>query len=137
MNRLARPEEQGLFPDITDLFEFPFASLRNPVGFRVEAFVREGRYVVRAEIPGIDPVEDLVLTVEPGALTVTAERREEEREKRHSEFRYGSFSRTIALPKDADEEDVSASYRDGILEVTVGLTQRERVGRRITVEHGD
>jgi HSP20 family protein len=90
---------------------------------RVEEYRDGNELVVRAEIPGIDPEKDVEITVSDGLLHISA-RREERSETRdkagyRSEFRYGSFERTVALPAGAKESDVKASYRDGILEVRV------------------
>jgi HSP20 family molecular chaperone IbpA len=90
---------------------------------RVEDYVSEGQYVVRAELPGIDPEKDVEITVDDGVLTVKAERREEKKEGGRSEFRYGSFTRTVTLPTGADEENVAASYSDGILEVRTPIKE--------------
>jgi HSP20 family protein len=56
-----------------------------------------------------------------GYLTIHAERYDKTEAKHRSEFRYGSFSRNLALPGTADEDDVTASYRDGILTISIGL----------------
>ena len=88
---------------------------------RVEDYIEEGRYVLRAEVPGIDPDKDVEITIDNGVLTVKAERREEKKEGGRSEFRYGSFSRSATLPTGADPDDVTATYGDGILEVRVGI----------------
>lgn len=91
---------------------------------RVEERVEDDTYVLRAELPGIDPDEDVEIFVQDGMVTIKAERHEEvksEEEKGtyRTEFHYGSFSRTLPLPAGADESAVSASYADGILEVRV------------------
>jgi HSP20 family molecular chaperone IbpA len=78
---------------------------------------------LRAELPGIDPEKDVEITVDDGVLTVKAERREEKKEGGRSEFRYGSFARSVTLPAGADEENVAASYRDGILEVRTPIKE--------------
>jgi HSP20 family protein len=88
---------------------------------RVEEYVEGDRCMIRAELAGIDPARDVEVTVGPGYLTIHAERPGKIEGKHRSEFRYGSFSRTLALPANADEDAVTASYRDGILEVCVGL----------------
>lgn len=68
---------------------------------RVEEFRDDGELVVRAELPDIDPENDVEITLVDHALRISAERRqsEEHRDKRgyRSEFRYGSFSRTVRL----------------------------------------
>ena len=51
--------------------------------------------IVRAELPGMDPDNDFEITVENGTLTIHAERREEHKQAHRSEFRYGSFTRSI------------------------------------------
>jgi HSP20 family protein len=90
---------------------------------RIEEFAEDGRIVVRAELPGIDPDRDVEITVADHTLTIRAERtREEQVEEKdgfRSEFAYGSFVRTMPLPTGATEDDITATYRDGILEVQV------------------
>ena len=103
---------------------------------RIEDFVAEGRYVVRAELPGIDPGKDAEVSVGGGSLTIKAERSEETKERHRSEFRYGSFERMVRLPRGANEDDVKASYKNGVLEVSVGLGEARPAERRITVESG-
>ena len=88
---------------------------------RVEQEVVDDTMVLRAELPGIDPDKDVEITVSDGLLNLRAERRFEEKEDKggriRSEFRYGSFSRTIRVPRELSVDDVTASYRDGNLEV--------------------
>lgn len=123
-----------------DLFEdFPW-ELRMPGGeqmFRVEESTENGSYVVRAELPGLDPDENVEITVQDGALTVHAERSEEERTKHRSEFRYGSFTRTVQLPAGAQEENISAAYDKGILKVTVPVTELEKHPRKVPIGRAD
>lgn len=101
---------------------------------RVEEEMRDHMLVVRAEIPGIDPEKDAEVEVGDGVLRIRAERRKEEREEKdgsvRSEFRYGSFSRTIPLPREVKPEEVTASYRDGILEVQVPMPKQEEPARK-------
>jgi HSP20 family protein len=109
-------------------------------GIRVEELVDNGLLVIRAELPGIDPEKDVQVTVEDGMLSIHAERREE---KRHSggghvrsEFRYGTFVRRVPLPRGASPDVVSASYRDGILEVRLPAPAPGSASRRVPVERG-
>jgi HSP20 family protein len=105
---------------------------------KIEEFEDDGYLVVRAEMPGIDPDEDVEITVDDHRLHLRAERRSEEttEDKRgyRSEFRYGSFERMIALPAGATEADVTATYKDGILEVRVPIDVEQAEAKRITVE---
>jgi HSP20 family molecular chaperone IbpA len=131
MNSLVR-RERSPFADLVDWIEseFPgFGGFRPFAGFqmvRVEDFLDENEYVVRAELPGIDPDRDLELTVQSGVLTLKAERREERTDAHRSEFRYGTFSRSLTLPVGADESDVRATYKNGILEVRVSLRPEQK-----------
>ncbi len=125
MTKLARREPRRL-SELFDWLEegFPTLPMWRPFEsgwMRIEDYQDEGRYVIRAELPGIDPEKDVEITVADGVLTVQAERREETKEGKRSEFRYGSFTRTCRLPDGADESDVAATYKDGILEVSVAM----------------
>lgn len=91
---------------------------------RVEEFSRDGSYIVRAELPGIDPAKDLDITIEDGFLTIQGSREERVEEGTRSEFFYGRFQRTIGLPAGVDAKDIQARYRDGILEIEIAVPQR-------------
>ena len=88
---------------------------------RLEDEMEDGHYVVRAEIPGIDPAKDVDITVRDGRLTIKAERSEKKETKGRSEFSYGSFVRSVSLPAGADEDGINATYDKGILTVSVAL----------------
>lgn len=133
MNAIARRTGPSLFPDLAELFDAPFFAGRSPAGLRVETAMEGDRYVVRVQAPGMDPDKDLAVTVEHGVLVIQAERSESTSTPQHSEFRYGSFSRTLTLLADASEEDVTASYDKGILEVSIGLSPRSESGRRVPI----
>lgn len=94
---------------------------------RVEELAEDGNYLLRAELPGVDPDKDVHISLEDGMLHVAAERTEnkEERSKDtfRSEFRYGRFERTIPLPKGAAEDKITATYKDGVLEVRVPVEE--------------
>jgi HSP20 family protein len=90
---------------------------------KVEEYRDGDAVVIRADLPGIDPDKDVNIDILDGALRVSAERRKEEKieEKDYvrTELRYGSFSRTVPLPAGASEQDVAATYKDGVLEIRV------------------
>jgi HSP20 family protein len=104
------------------------------LGFRIEDEAREDAYVLRAELPGIDPDKDVQVSVTDGTLTIHAERREQTTTPKRSEFRYGELSRSVTLPTGADPEQVTARYADGILEVTVPITKTAKP-RTIPISH--
>jgi HSP20 family molecular chaperone IbpA len=137
MSALTRMDNRAL-SDLFEWLEVPYALLRPFMGqtLRTEEGVDNGRYVVRAEIPGIDPEKDAEVTLSRGVLTIRAERHKNTDGKRRSEFRYGPFSRHVMLPESADEADIEASYDKGILEVSVALKANGETGpgeRRIPV----
>jgi HSP20 family protein len=102
----------------------------------IELEQRPGALVVRADLPGLTP-EEINVTVDHGVLTISGERRQENREEREgfirSELSYGAFFRTIPLPESADEKRVNAVFRNGVLEITVPVSDQQQ-GRRVTVE---
>ncbi|MBN2624748.1 MAG: Hsp20/alpha crystallin family protein [Acidimicrobiales bacterium] len=108
---------------------------------RVEEYTEDGALVVRAELPDIDPEKDVELSVANGVLHIEATR-EEKSEKRdkgtyRSEFRYGSFVRNVPLPEGTSDADITASYKDGILEVRAPLPDEQETGKRkVPISHG-
>lgn len=103
---------------------------------RVEDFVDDGTYVIRAEIPGIDPEKDLDVHLEGERLVVRGERREEKKEKNRHELHYGSFYRSLPLPTGARAEDISATYTDGVLELRLPYDGEAEAPRQIPVRRG-
>ena len=99
----------------------------------------DGSVVVRAELPGMDPDEDIEISVDDGRLTIRGERRERsERSEQggyRTEFRYGSFERTLRLPAGAQVDRVSAEYDDGILEVRVPVDEDHAATTKISITH--
>ena len=129
MGTNAQLERRAVTPRLFDWLEteFPFfpvlRTLEREHMIRCEEYVDGGRYVLRAELPGIDPEKDVTVSVADGVLRVHAERRETTRDQKRSEFTYGSMSRALTLPPGANEDSVAATYRDGILRVTVDLPE--------------
>jgi HSP20 family protein len=97
---------------------------------RVEEFVKDGTWVLRAELPGMDPDTDIDVNVVGDRLTIHAEREQksetEDADGYRSEFHYGSFDRSMTLPAGARAGEVSASYEDGVLEVRLPIETIEQ-----------
>ncbi|MER6398577.1 Hsp20/alpha crystallin family protein [Kitasatospora sp. NPDC001603] len=122
------------WPDWSEWFEsFPFGPRTGQHMIRTEEFEKDGAYVVRAELPGIDPDKDVEITVQDRTLTIQAERTEEKKEKHHCEFHYGTFVRAINLPAEAMEENITATYDKGVLTVTVPMDAERPTARRIEI----
>jgi HSP20 family molecular chaperone IbpA len=89
----------------------------------VESYTEDGKFVVRADLPGVDPEKEIEVKVDGDVLTIHGERHEEEHDNGHSEVRYGSFTRSVRLPKGATAGDVVATYDAGVLVVTVPMAE--------------
>jgi HSP20 family protein len=136
MSNLLHRDPKTIFPDLVDWFEEPFLTLRPYLAqpIRVEEYVEDDHYMIRAELAGIDPEKDVKVMVGPGYLTIRAERSDKTEGKHRSEFWYGSYSRTLTLPANADEDAVAANYRDGIVTISVGLkTEQQPSAKKIEV----
>jgi HSP20 family protein len=102
---------------------------------RIDLVREKERLVLQAELPGIKP-ENVDLAVEDGVLTISG-RREESRDEKDKqvvrrERRYGSFSRSIPLPRGVDPEQIEADYQDGVLEVSIPMPAEEE-GKKIQI----
>jgi len=104
---------------------------------RIEETIRDNRYMIRAELPGLDPDNDIEVTVDGRILTIRAERRRQDTGPYRSEFRYGSLARAVRLPARVDAADISARYDKGVLEVSVPVPEVKPEGTRIPVENAD
>lgn len=97
----------------------------------VDVIERDTEIVVRAELPGVKK-EQLDVSVTENSVTIKGSARSEEKEEKEhyyrSEISSGSFARTVALPGRVATDKVQASYRDGILELT--LPKQEKTTRR-------
>lgn len=101
---------------------------------RVEEHLDKGRYTLRAELPGMDPDKDVDITVSDGQVTIKAERTEQQQEGTRSEFRYGSFYRSMPLPAGAKEDDIDATFDNGILTVTVPVAESPTAEKHIDIK---
>ena len=119
----AQHRPRSLFPEFGELFAgLPaWSSLRpmiEPNVMRLEDELTDGRYEVRAEIPGVDPAKDVDITVRDGRLTIKAERTEKKESNGRSEFSYGSFERTVTLPagcrRRRHQGDLRQGHPDGV-----------------------
>lgn len=107
----------------------------------VDVITRDGDTVIKAELPGMKR-EDIEVSFQNGVLTISGARKEEEEQKGAGylvkERRYGSFRRAMTLPEGTDESKIKASFKDGLLEVTVeGVGPAVQEGpKRIEIEGG-
>jgi HSP20 family protein len=107
---------------------------------KIEECTEGDSMVVRAELPGIDPDRDVRVEVVDDMLVISAERTERHEEHEghthRSEFRYGSMTRSVAIPKGVDESKIVATYKDGVLEIKmpVPTATKDNGAHRIAVQ---
>ena len=86
-------------------------------------------YLIKAELPEVKK-EEVKVSVESGVLTISGERKfeREEKNKRYHrvERAYGSFTRSFAVPDDADDSKVAAEFKDGVLTVHLAKSEKAR-----------
>lgn len=88
----------------------------------IESHVENGNVTVKADLPGVDP-KDVSISVTGNQLTITGERKHEEKKEEkdyfYQEVQYGKFARTLTLPEGVDADKVKANYKDGVLQITM------------------
>jgi HSP20 family protein len=106
---------------------------------QVEAFEREGSLIVRADLPGLTK-DDINVDITDDAIKIRGERRQEKEENNEGYYRsersYGSFYREIPLPSGVNREEANASFRNGVLEITMPASARQSGSRRIEIGEG-
>ena len=104
----------------------------------IEAFERDRQLVVRADLPGLSP-EDVRIEVTDDGLLIEGERRQEmEAEEEGGVYRservYGRFSRFLTLPDGVDADKAQARFDNGVLEISIPMTDQASRGRRIEIQ---
>jgi HSP20 family protein len=92
--------------------------------------------VVKADLPGLDQ-KDIEVTVQDGTLTIRGERKEEREEKKedyfYAERSYGTFMRSLPLPRGVDADKVKATFKKGVLEVRLPKA-KEAKGKSVEIK---
>lgn len=96
---------------------------------KIEEYTIDDEYVIRADVPGVDPEIDIDVAVAGQQLIISATRERTEEsllaDGFRSELHYGALHRSIALPPGAVADEVTADYLDGVLEVRVPIERTE------------
>lgn len=104
----------------------------------VDVFTRDKDLVIRVEVPGIDPENDVDVTVHEGVLSIHGERRREKHTEGNGGYRFesshGVFERRILLPGGVKEKDIKAEYDKGVLEIVVSKAAEQAEAKRIPVK---
>ena len=106
---------------------------------QVESFEREGKLIVRADLPGLSE-DDINVDITHDAIKIRGERRQEKEEDEEGYYRsersYGSFYREIPLPSGVNRDEAKASFNNGVLEITMPALARQSGSRRIEIGGG-
>jgi len=109
--------------DIDELFgrflQRPESSFQSWVP-RMETYRKDNDYIVKVDLPGVNP-QDVHVETEGNLLTISGERKGEERGSEYRETFYGKFERQITLPQGLEADKVTANYQHGVLEIRVPL----------------
>lgn len=128
---LLRREMDSLFDNFLGGFGMePFEGRLGSFSPRVDMAENDREIRVSVELPGMDD-KDIDVSLNKDALTIRGEKKEEKEQKGKDYYRmersYGSFSRTIPLPVEIDTEKADASFKKGVLNITLPKTSKSVV----------
>jgi HSP20 family protein len=129
-------ERLSTFRDEIDrLFDSPIATVARTSQFlnswapAIDLYEDKDNFVIKAEVPGVTK-EDIAVSLHDGALSISGERKGEEKYQESGVYRaerfLGRFQRTVILPKAVEAEKVKANYKDGVLTVTLPKTEEAK-----------
>jgi len=114
--------------EIDRLFEDPFNLVAPSTSFfegwepNIDIYEDKDKLTVKAELPGMKP-EDVQVSLDGNTLMISGERKEEQERKEGETYRserfFGRFQRSVTLPQSVDPQNIQATYRDGVLTVTL------------------
>lgn len=116
----------------------PFGFFGKSTAPKVDVYENDDKIVVKAEIPGVSK-EDLNIYVNENSIRLSGQTKKEkdfrDENAYHSERYFGSFSRTVPLPVEVKSEMATASYKDGILSISVPKAEpNKNKGRKIDIQ---
>lgn len=125
------------FSDIMDeFFSDAVANRRSSFSPGIDISETETQYVVDVELPGIEK-KDIDLNIENNRLTISGERKfektEDGKQYHRVETSYGTFSRSLQLPENVNPDSIKASYKDGILNVSIDKSE-EKLKKQIEIK---
>lgn len=116
-----------------DIFEpnFSLSPLIKETYPKIDMKETEKEFIINAEIPGVDK-KDIKLEINDNLLTISFEKKQEKDEKGKEGWRiiersYGKFSRTIALPQPVKNDGAKATYKDGVLKITLPKQKETKI----------
>lgn len=139
MERLFEDFHGFSFPNFFRTDFAPFRMEFDKVGWvpEIEVLENNGQFMVRADLPGLTK-DDVKVEITDEMLTLAGERKEEKEEKLEGFYRsersYGSFYRQIPLPEGAKTENAAATFRNGVLEITMPMQKVEIPTRKLEIK---
>ena len=135
--------------ELDRMFDEPWTLFRMPMQFanelpawapKVDVVTKDNALITRVDLPGMKK-EDVKVEVQDGLLTLSGERKKEVIEDKDNVYReereYGSFCRTLPLPKGVKAEEIKASFINGVLEVTMPIpAAAETAAKKIAITDG-
>ncbi|MCF8057483.1 MAG: Hsp20/alpha crystallin family protein [Desulfocapsa sp.] len=131
-----------------EVFHQPFSLFRNPMWPRtqlpsrdvvvptVDIFEEDKDVVVKTEIPGMKK-EDINIDISKNSMTISGEKKKEKKVDRKDYHRvecsYGSFCRSFRLPDNVNSDKAKASFKDGVLEIRMPKSGKEKKKKKITI----
>jgi len=130
-------EMNRLFDDVFDRFDSGMPSLfgRMPSWPSIEVTASAKEVRIAAELPGMEE-KDVELLVDDDVLTIRGEKRAEteDKDRRFSERYYGRFERVIPLPFEVEEDKAEATFKNGVLSVTLPKSPKaQEKAKRIAI----
>ena len=134
-------ELDRMFDEPWSFFQFPVPTLDSAAWTpKVDVMTKDNKLVARVDLPGMKK-EDVSVELVDGLLTLSGERKKETREEKDNYYReereYGSFCRTVPLPKGVKPDDVKATFANGVLEVSIPLPAPAAEPKARKIEVGD
>lgn len=122
---------RSLQQEINRVFDDLFGDIRPGIGHSwypsVDVLETQTAFVIKAELPGVTS-KDVKLNMTNNTLTLYGEKKQESEEESHNYYRveriYGTFERSFTFPSDVEADKISATYKDGVLVVTVPKAER-------------
>jgi len=138
--RFNRPESEisgRRFSDVMDEFFNDFVSARRDRFVpSIDVSETDKQFVIDVYLPGMEK-KDIQVNIENGMLNITGERsfkNEDKGKKYHRvEAEYGTFNRKLQLPDNVDEDSIGATYKDGILNITIDKSE-DKVKKQISIK---
>jgi HSP20 family protein len=121
--------------DIDDLFSRFFGCPETSLGGwvpRIETYRNDNEYVFRLDLPGVDP-KQVQLHAQGNVLSISGERKREQKGQDYQETSYGKFQRSLTLPQGVETDKIAARCEHGVLEIRVPLPA-QLTGRKIPIQ---